>query len=468
MLAVARAERVARLGVRRLVLLGGQQRRGVALLELDGVDLAEPRGHRDHPLGELEVAPVVAADLGDDVGSRHDAGLSSRAAGPAHPGGQVSVRYRPARWRPRARPATVLADLVRAYARRDPPRSVTIVGNAPLPPCPQRAALIDDSDLVVRMTTFALDAPEDRRCIGRRTDVVLLHRAVVPGPGTFHDHASRLYLLVEPGRLHWEREDRPDWWPVHPVSVPNHPFTVALKELMGIPADEAAWPTTGTLAVYVFSELFPAASGALHGHDRRRARRSRPSSRTAGAPPSRSPPNTASPRRARCCAGGRRRPGSSWSHERRVPCWSPRCALLLRSIQIRIDNALRAAEERGEHRLQAVGRPSCAQRTGRRGRRAAPASATSCRRDHERRTDELHDQLRRISGQLVALEQRVGPTWSGPPSTSPPTTPTAAHRPFAHRRGAPRTRPRPGGPGRDRVLRGAHRSAGAGRDPGVS
>ena len=47
---------------------------------------------------------------------------------------------------------------------------------------------------------------------------------------------ARLYLLVEPGRLHWEREDRPDWWPVHAVSVPNHEFTVALKELMGIPS----------------------------------------------------------------------------------------------------------------------------------------------------------------------------------------------------------------------------------------
>jgi hypothetical protein len=159
----------------------------------------------------------------------------------------------------------VLADLVGNYARSQPPRSVTIVGNAPMASCPRRAALVDESDLVVRMTTFALDAPGGPPCIGRRTDVVLLHRAVVPGPGTFYDHRSRLYLLVEPGRLHWEREDRPDWWPVHPVSVPNHEFTVALKELMGIPADDAAWPTTGTLAAYVFSELFPAATLRLTG-----------------------------------------------------------------------------------------------------------------------------------------------------------------------------------------------------------
>jgi hypothetical protein len=159
----------------------------------------------------------------------------------------------------------VLADLVRAYARHDPPRSVMIVGNAPLPESAERAALIDGSDLVVRMTTFALDEPVGPPRIGRRTDVVLLHRGVVPGPGTFFDHGSRLYLLVEPGRLHWEREDRPDWWPVEAVSVPNHAFTVALKELMGIPAEEPAWPTTGTLAAYVFTELFPDATVRLTG-----------------------------------------------------------------------------------------------------------------------------------------------------------------------------------------------------------
>ncbi len=34
---------------------------------------------------------------------------------------------------------------------------------------------------------------------------------------------------------------------------------------MGIPADEAAWPTTGTLAAYVFSELFPEAVLRLTG-----------------------------------------------------------------------------------------------------------------------------------------------------------------------------------------------------------
>ena len=163
------------------------------------------------------------------------------------------------------RTTQVLADLVRAYARHDPPRSITVVGNAPLPESAARAALIDGSDLVVRMTTFVLDPLGGPPRIGRRTDVVLLQRPLLAGPGTFFDHSSRLYLLVEQGRLHDEREDRPDWWPVAPVSVPNHPFTVAVNEMMGLPPDEPAWPTTGTLAAYVFSELFPDAALRLTG-----------------------------------------------------------------------------------------------------------------------------------------------------------------------------------------------------------
>jgi hypothetical protein len=161
----------------------------------------------------------------------------------------------------------ILAPLVAGYARNDPPKTVTVVGNAPLDVNPERVALIEASDLVVRMTTFVLDAPGAPPRGGRRTDVVVLHRAVVAGPGTFADAQSRLYLLVEPGRLHWEREDRPEWWPegVDPVSVPNAAFTSPLIDLLGLPHDEAVWPTTGTLCTYLFSELFPAARTRLVG-----------------------------------------------------------------------------------------------------------------------------------------------------------------------------------------------------------
>jgi chromosome segregation ATPase len=75
---------------------------------------------------------------------------------------------------------------------------------------------------------------------------------------------------------------------------------------------------------------------------------------------------------------------------------------LLRSVQVRIDNA----EQRGEQRLtEAVARL--------RDEQAAEAAEQHRVREMRLgevtgRIDELADQLRRISAQLVALEQRVG------------------------------------------------------------
>ena len=79
---------------------------------------------------------------------------------------------------------------------------------------------------------------------------------------------------------------------------------------------------------------------------------------------------------------------------------------VLRSMQTRIDNALRAAEERGEQRLRVATAEL---------RAAHDAESAEQHRVREvrigevmARVDELDDQLRRISGQLVALEHRVG------------------------------------------------------------
>ncbi len=79
---------------------------------------------------------------------------------------------------------------------------------------------------------------------------------------------------------------------------------------------------------------------------------------------------------------------------------------LLRGLQARIDNAVRAAEERGQQRLQVVATE------------LRDAQATEAAEQHRvremrlgevsHRIDELDDQLRRISAQLVALENRVG------------------------------------------------------------
>ncbi|WP_352231602.1 hypothetical protein [Actinokineospora sp. NBRC 105648] len=160
-----------------------------------------------------------------------------------------------------------LAALVAAYARRDPPATVMIVGNAPLAPDPARAALVDAADLVVRMTTFAVDAPGGPPALGRRTDVVVLHRGIVAGPHTFADYTARLYLLVEPGRLHWEPEVIPDWWPTDLgfVPVPNAEFTVPLNGLLGFDPRQPVWSTTGTMAAYLFTELFPTATVRMTG-----------------------------------------------------------------------------------------------------------------------------------------------------------------------------------------------------------
>jgi chromosome segregation ATPase len=79
---------------------------------------------------------------------------------------------------------------------------------------------------------------------------------------------------------------------------------------------------------------------------------------------------------------------------------------LLRGLQARIDNTVRAAEERGEQRLHVVATEL---------RNAQATEAAEQHRVREmrlgevsHRIDELDDQLRRISAQLVALEHRVG------------------------------------------------------------
>ncbi|RLK60028.1 hypothetical protein [Actinokineospora cianjurensis] len=161
------------------------------------------------------------------------------------------------------RSAAVLAELLDSYASNHPPRAIAVVGNAPMPPCAARSRAIDAADLVIRMTSFAVDPA----ALGTRTDVVVLHRGVIASPHTFADYTARLYLLVEPGRLHWEPEAIPDWWPADLgfVPVPNHEFTVALNDLLGFDPATPTWSTTGTMATYLATELFPEARVLLTG-----------------------------------------------------------------------------------------------------------------------------------------------------------------------------------------------------------
>lgn len=172
----------------------------------------------------------------------------------------------------------MLRSLIAAYSRSavsrgsgdsgsDGVRSIAVVGNAPMPPDPRRAARIDGCDLVVRMTTFGLDRADTAPAVGRRCDVVALHRFIRPSPYTFTDYTNRLYLLFEQGRPFGERAGLQPWWPADlgVVPVSNREFTAPLNELILLPEGQRAWATAGTLSAYLMTELFPAAVTYLTG-----------------------------------------------------------------------------------------------------------------------------------------------------------------------------------------------------------
>jgi hypothetical protein len=165
--------------------------------------------------------------------------------------------------RPRAAETTLarpLVDLIAAYARRPDVRTVAVVGNAPLAPDPRRAASIDACDLVIRVNGFALDRLDGPPVVGTRADVVVLQWAVKATPWVFQDYTRRLYLLNEPGQMHWDVETVPRWWPADLglARVPNREVTAPLVEELGLScADRPRWATTGTVAAFLALTAFP-------------------------------------------------------------------------------------------------------------------------------------------------------------------------------------------------------------------
>lgn len=166
---------------------------------------------------------------------------------------------------PAPQQAQILRRLVLPLNGGRVPATVAVVGNAPASPSVARAERIDAADVVVRMTTFAVDG--GYAAIGTRTDVVVVHRALRPGPDTFRDHRRRLYLLAEPGRGWWEGEALPAWWPTDLLLVPisNREFTARTRAAMRLGPLTVAWPTTGTLTVHLMHRLFPHARILLAG-----------------------------------------------------------------------------------------------------------------------------------------------------------------------------------------------------------
>lgn len=163
-----------------------------------------------------------------------------------------------------------LRSLAVAYSRSSslPVSSVAVVGNAPLLPSDARADAIDGADLVIRVNSFVLDSPGRPRCQGARADVVLFNRLLRATPWFFAGYQQRLYLLVEPMRMHGNRELWPTSWPADLglVPVPNRDVTAPLCELLGVPwREERLAPTTGTMAAYLAVTLFPGAQVIFTG-----------------------------------------------------------------------------------------------------------------------------------------------------------------------------------------------------------
>lgn len=161
-----------------------------------------------------------------------------------------------------------MVNLLAAYADRPDPRSIAVVGNQPLPEDPQRAKAVDACDLVIRVNGFVLDEPDGPPAVGSRVHVVVFNRALRATPYVFRDYRKRLYLMVEPGRLHWEPEAIPAWWPddLGFVPVSNREVTLPLSDALGLASrEQSKWSTTGTMAAWIARTSFPTANLLLTG-----------------------------------------------------------------------------------------------------------------------------------------------------------------------------------------------------------
>jgi len=83
---------------------------------------------------------------------------------------------------------------------------------------------------------------------------------VRPTPWFFAEYTKRLYLMIEPGRMHWEWEQYPDFWPqdLGFITVPNRDVIIPLNNAIALDAQrDGLWATTGTTMAWIAAELFP-------------------------------------------------------------------------------------------------------------------------------------------------------------------------------------------------------------------
>lgn len=157
----------------------------------------------------------------------------------------------------------VLRPLATTYASRRSIERVAVVGNQPLAESKERAELIDSADIVFRVNGFRLDESADPPSLGTKTDVVVFNRGVRPTPWFFSGYRERLYLMIEPGRMQWEWEIYPRFWPqdLGFVTVPNRDVIIPLNREIGLdPERDGQWATTGTTMMWIAAHLFPNAT----------------------------------------------------------------------------------------------------------------------------------------------------------------------------------------------------------------
>ncbi len=155
-----------------------------------------------------------------------------------------------------------------AYSRERPTRRVAVVGNAPMAPDEARADEIDEAGLVIRVNSFVMDRPGEPRCQGSRADVVVWNRITRATDFLYDRYRERLYLMVEPMRMHGNKEMWPTSWPedLGLVAVSNEDVARPLNEALGVPwQEERLAPTTGLTAAYLAVTLFPEADIVLTG-----------------------------------------------------------------------------------------------------------------------------------------------------------------------------------------------------------
>jgi hypothetical protein len=156
-----------------------------------------------------------------------------------------------------------------AYATSAPPRTIAVVGNAPMTPEPSRASRIDSADLVFRLNSFAVDEPGLPPAHGSKVDVVMFSRGVRVTPYFFDKYRTRGFLMTEVAQTWWKtprpaQEHFPEdlgYW-----CVPNRAVITKLRSLIWAdPGSKRVDPTTGTVAAWLAYSLFPESELLLTG-----------------------------------------------------------------------------------------------------------------------------------------------------------------------------------------------------------